>query len=36
MMAENETFVQILPEIGFLLVFGIVFFAVAVWRFRFE
>jgi ABC-2 type transport system permease protein len=35
-MAENEILVQILPEIGILLVFGIVFFVIAVWRFRFE
>jgi ABC-2 type transport system permease protein len=35
-MAENETFIQILPEIGILLAFGIVFFVIAVWRFKFE
>lgn len=35
-MAENESFSQILPEIGVLLAFGIVFFVIAVWRFRFE
>jgi ABC-2 type transport system permease protein len=35
-MAENETFFQILPEIGILLAFGVVFFLIAVWRFRFE
>ncbi len=36
LMAENAAFNQILPEIGILLLFGIVFFAVAVWRFRYE
>jgi ABC-2 type transport system permease protein len=36
LMAENATFSQVLPEIGILLLFGIVFFAVAVWRFRYE
>ena len=35
-MAESETFVQILPEIGILLAFGIAFFLIAVWRFRYE
>ncbi len=35
-MAENETIIQILPEIGILLAFGIVFFVIAIWRFRFE
>jgi ABC-2 type transport system permease protein len=35
-MAENETILQILPEIGILLLFGIVFFVIAIWRFRFE
>jgi ABC-2 type transport system permease protein len=35
-MAENSTFNQILPEVGILLAFGIVFFLIAVWRFRFE
>jgi ABC-2 type transport system permease protein len=35
-MAENNTFSQILPEIGILLAFGIVFFLIAVWRFKFE
>lgn len=35
-MAESGTFSQILPEIGILLVFGIVFFFIAIWRFRFE
>jgi len=35
-MAENESLSQILPEIGILLAFGIVFFLIAVWRFRYE
>ncbi len=36
LMAENATFVQILPEIGILLAMGVVFFLVARWRFKFE
>ncbi len=36
LMAENATFVQILPEIGILLAVGVVFFLIARWRFRFE
>jgi len=36
LMAENATFVQILPEIGILLAMGVVFFLIARWRFRFE
>ncbi len=35
-MAENATFTQILPQLGFLLLMGTVFFVIAVWRFRFE
>jgi ABC-2 type transport system permease protein len=35
-MAENESFSQVLPEIGILLAFGIVFFLIAVWRFRYD
>ncbi len=35
-MAENGTFSQILPEIGIILAFGIVFFLIAIWRFRYE
>ena len=35
-MAENAGFTQILPQLGFLLLMGLVFFLVAVWRFRFE
>jgi hypothetical protein len=35
-MAENAGFVQILPQLGFLLLMGIALCLVAVWRFRFE
>jgi len=35
-MAESGTFSQILPEIGIILAFGIIFFLIAIWRFRFE
>jgi ABC-2 type transport system permease protein len=35
-MAENGTFMDILPRMGILLGMGIVFFLIAVWRFRFE
>ena len=35
-MAENATFTQILPQLGFLLLMGTVFFLIAVWRFKFE
>jgi len=36
LMAENATFVQVLPEIGILLAMGVVFFLISKWRFRFE
>jgi ABC-2 type transport system permease protein len=36
LMAENATFVQVLPEIGILAAMGVVFFLIAVWRFKFE
>ncbi len=36
LMAENASFVQILPQVGILLGMGIIFFAVALWRFRFD
>jgi hypothetical protein len=36
LMAENGTFVDVLPQMGILLGMGVVFFLVAVWRFRFE
>lgn len=35
-MAENATFTQILPQLGFLFLMGMVFFLVAAWRFKFE
>ena len=35
-MAENASLTQILPQLGFLLLMGTVFFLIAVWRFRFE
>jgi ABC-2 type transport system permease protein len=36
LMAENASFVQILPHLGILLGMGIVFFLVGVWRFKFD
>ncbi|MEA3398015.1 MAG: ABC transporter permease [Chloroflexota bacterium] len=36
LMAENATFVQVLPEIGILSALGITFFVIATWRFKFE
>lgn len=35
-MAENAGLAQILPQIGFLLLMGVVFFLIAAWRFKFE
>ena len=35
-MAENAALTQILPQLGILLLMGIVFFLIAVWRFKFE
>jgi ABC-2 type transport system permease protein len=35
-MAENAGFTQILPQLGFLLLMGVAFFLIAVWRFKFE
>ncbi len=35
-MAEKATVVQVLPQIGILLAMCAVFYAIAVWRFRFE
>jgi ABC-type multidrug transport system permease subunit len=35
-MAENAGFTQILPQLGFLLLMGLVFFSIAAWRFRYE
>jgi ABC-2 type transport system permease protein len=36
LMAKNARFVQVLPQMGILLGMGIVFFLVALWRFRFD
>ena len=36
LMAEGAPLIQVLPEIGILLGMGVVFFAVAVWRFKYE
>ena len=33
-MAENASLLQILPQLGILLVMGIVFVLIARWRFR--
>jgi hypothetical protein len=35
-MAENAGFTQILPQLAVLLVMGLVFTLIAIWRFRFE
>lgn len=35
-MAEKATLVQVLPQIGILLAMATVFYAIAVWRFKFE
>jgi len=36
LMAENSGFVQILPQAAVLLGMGVIFFLVALWRFRFD
>jgi ABC-2 type transport system permease protein len=36
LMAENATLINILPQMGIVLAFGVIFFLIAVWRFRFE
>jgi linearmycin/streptolysin S transport system permease protein len=36
LMAENAGFIQVLPQIGILLGMGLIFFLVALWRFRFD
>lgn len=36
LMAENAGFIQVLPQMGILLGMGILFFLVALWRFRFD
>jgi ABC-2 type transport system permease protein len=35
-MVDGATLVQLLPSLGILAIFAAVFFALAVWRFRFE
>ncbi|MGD8753650.1 MAG: ABC transporter permease [Anaerolineales bacterium] len=35
-MADDAGFVQILPEMGILLAFGVAFYAIATWRLRFD
>ena len=35
-IVDNATLMQVLPHLGILAVFAAVFFAVAVWRFKFE
>ncbi len=36
LLAESGTLIDVLPQLGILAAAGLVFFAVAVWRFRFE
>lgn len=36
LMAEDATFIQILPQAGILLAMGLVFFLIALWRFKFD
>ena len=36
LMLEKGTLVTILPQLGILLVFGVVFILVATWRFKYE
>ena len=36
LMAENAVFVQVLPQMGILMAAAVVFFGIAIWRFRFE
>jgi ABC-2 type transport system permease protein len=36
LMAENASFVQVLPQIGILIGMGVIFFGIALWRFRFD
>lgn len=33
---EGASLAQVLPQVGILAGFGVVFFLVAMWRFRFE
>jgi ABC-2 type transport system permease protein len=36
LMGESAALITVLPEIGILLAMGVAFFAIAVWRFRYE
>jgi ABC-2 type transport system permease protein len=36
LMAENAGFVQVLPQVGVLLGMGVIFFGIALWRFKFD
>lgn len=36
LMAENASFIQVLPQIGISLGMGIVFYLIALWRFKFD
>jgi ABC-2 type transport system permease protein len=36
LMGENASFVQVLPQIGILLGMGLLFFLIALWKFRFD
>jgi len=36
LLLENGTLVTVLPQIGILLVFGVVFILIATWRFKYE
>jgi ABC-2 type transport system permease protein len=36
LMAEDATLISVLPQMGIVLAFGLVFFLVAVWRFKYE
>jgi ABC-2 type transport system permease protein len=36
LMAENASLVQVLPQVAILLGMGIIFFLIALWRFRFD
>jgi ABC-2 type transport system permease protein len=35
-MAENASLIQVIPQIGILLGMGIIFFGIALWRFKFD
>jgi ABC-2 type transport system permease protein len=35
-MAENQSFIQILPQVAILLAMSVAFYLIAVWRFKFE